>query len=128
MAVGIALWQLPAGTLKTGEEPRRCAARELKGETGSTAQVIEPPGSFFNALGWSTDRPFTFAATGLLADEQIEVRVKPEANVWAMIARGDMVDGRTITTFALRAAGAIAPAPGRDGHRPWTGKTLALSS
>src|SRR5256885_8063383 len=32
------LYEIPAGRLNRGEDPRNCAARELKEETGCTAQ------------------------------------------------------------------------------------------
>ena len=42
IAVGKTLWELCAGTLEAGEDPRACAGRELIEETGYEAATIEP--------------------------------------------------------------------------------------
>ena len=39
--VGQTLWELPAGTLESGEQPLQCAKRELAEETGYSAQTLE---------------------------------------------------------------------------------------
>src|SRR5256885_13854503 len=41
-AAGGFIYEIPAGLLNAGEEPRDCAIRELKEETGCTAARIEP--------------------------------------------------------------------------------------
>ena len=39
-AIEKAIWEIPAGKLEQGENPRDCAIRELKVETGYTANNI----------------------------------------------------------------------------------------
>ena len=111
VAVGEELWELPAGTLAAGEAPEACALRELKEETGYQASSIELLGTFFNAPGWSTYRLFAFVARGLTAgqqelerDESIQVHIIPLAEVCSMIACGEIMDGKTISAFAIHAA------------------------
>src|SRR3954471_9631846 len=41
-AAGGYIYEIPAGRLDDGESPEACAARELKEETGCTAEKIEP--------------------------------------------------------------------------------------
>src|ERR1700724_3250292 len=36
------LYEIPAGRLNSGEDPRDCAMRELKEETGCTAEHMDP--------------------------------------------------------------------------------------
>ena len=110
-AVGRELWELPAGTLGSGEDPEACAYRELREETGYQAVSMDFLGAFFAAPGWSTYRVFAFVGRDLSQgeqdtedDESIQVAVVSFSEVYSMIARGDIVDAKTITVLALYAA------------------------
>jgi ADP-ribose pyrophosphatase len=110
-AIGRQLLELPAGTLEKGEDPAMSAIRELKEETGFAASTIKPLGSIYNAPGWSTYQLFSFVAMGLTAgpqqlekDEHIDIEIVRTVDVCSMIADGQIVDGKSISTLAIYAA------------------------
>jgi ADP-ribose pyrophosphatase len=97
------LWELPAGILEPGEPPKVCAARELEEETGYRAAHVEPLCRFYSTPGGTNEMLHVFLATGLTpggsrleADERIEVFPTPLHEALAMMARGEIVDGKTI--------------------------------
>lgn len=100
------LWELPAGTLETGEDPAQCAARELTEETGYTAARIEPLGWFFTSPGVLTEKMYVFVATGLTAgpqhtedNEQIQVRPLSPQDCRDLITQNALVDAKTLATL-----------------------------
>ena len=62
MAVAETLVELPAGTLEMGEEPHAAAVRELREETGYTAEEIIPFGECFMSPGILQEKMFFFIA------------------------------------------------------------------
>jgi len=107
-AVEERLWELPAGMLEEGEDPRLCAARELTEETGYSAGRIEKLGEFFTGPGTSDERMHSFLARDLTDGrqdleryEEITVSVVPEARVRQMVRSGEIHDGKTLATLAL---------------------------
>jgi len=105
--------EIPAGTLEKGEEPRRCAFRELKEETGYEAKKMVPLIKYYPSIGYNTELIHCFVASGLKkssklkldADEIISV-VKIDFNkVLRMILSGKIVDSKTICavlTYAMK--------------------------
>ena len=71
VAIGRDLLELPAGTREPGEDPRETAIRELREETGFTAEQMEPLHQFFLAPGIMDERMAVFVATGLVAGEAV---------------------------------------------------------
>src|SRR3954469_21701109 len=61
--------EIPAGRLNPGEDPRDCAARELKEETGCTAESLEHLHTMFTTPGFTDERIHLFLATGLTRGE-----------------------------------------------------------
>src|SRR5437868_3710289 len=59
------IWEVPAGTLESGESPEQCARRELEEEIGCRARRIEPLVSIFTTPGFTDERIHPFLATGL---------------------------------------------------------------
>jgi ADP-ribose pyrophosphatase len=115
-AVDRELWELPAGILEPGEPPAACAARELEEETGYRAARIEPLCSYYTTPGGTNEMLHLFVATGLTpgqarleSDERIEVYPTPLRDARAMIARGEIVDGKTIIGLLLLQAGPSGP-------------------
>ncbi|MEM1444566.1 MAG: NUDIX hydrolase [Planctomycetota bacterium] len=105
-AVGQTLWELPAGTLEAGEDPRECAGRELEEETGYRAGSVEPMVDYWASPGFSTERMFAFVATDLVKTKQSldeTERIVPEAVTWAealkMARAGQLGDGKTLATL-----------------------------
>ncbi len=72
-AAGGYLYEVPAGKLEKDESPKECAKRELKEETGCSAQRIEHMFSFLTTPGFTDEVIHSFMATGLTAgDKQLE--------------------------------------------------------
>ncbi|MCH8938138.1 MAG: NUDIX hydrolase [Gemmatimonadetes bacterium] len=102
-AAGGVLWEIPAGVLEPGEDPQDCARRELREETGATAQEIRFLTSVFTTPGFTDERIHLFLATGLSVadqhletDELIEVATRPLSAVLEMIKDGEIADSKTI--------------------------------
>jgi len=111
IAAGRVLTEIPAGTLEPGEAPDACAERELQEETGYRPGRLEALGGFYPAPGYTTEYIHLFLATDLDesrldadTDEYIEVDRMPLANALALIARGEMVDGKSIIGLMLVAS------------------------
>ncbi len=102
-AVGGEIWEIPAGTLDRGEDPLHCASRELTEETGFAAGRWQPLGEIVPVPGYSSERIHLFLAAGLRPaeqkleqDELLRVQEVGFDEALAMIARGDIRDGKTI--------------------------------
>ncbi len=100
---GRELLEIPAGTLEDGEDPALCATRELKEETGYHALTWDALGYFYASPGFCTEKMFLFFARGLSQgkaspedDEWIQLEHVPFVEAVAMIARGEIVDAKTI--------------------------------
>lgn len=111
IAAGRVLMEIPAGTLEPGEAPDVCAERELQEETGYRPGRLQPMGGFYPAPGYTTEYIHLFLATDLVeseldgdSDEYIEVDRMPLAQALALIARGEMVDGKSIIGLMLVAS------------------------
>ncbi len=97
------LLEIPAGTLKSGEDPAFCATRELKEETGYQATEWEPLGYFNSSPGFSTEKMYLYFARQLTLagaspeeDEEITVEWVPLSQALGMIESGEIVDAKTI--------------------------------
>ena len=102
-AAGGYIYEIPAGKLDPGEDPRHCAARELEEEIGSRAAHFEPLLTFFTTPGFTDEVIHIFLATGLSPgrqhldhDEVLEVVEMPLEVAIARIADGTIRDGKTI--------------------------------
>ena len=100
------LWELPAGRLDPGEKPLQAARRELKEETGYTADKWSQLASYWASPGFVAERMTLFLAEDLTAgeatpmdDERIETRWFKRKELAKMIAEGEIEDGKTIIGF-----------------------------
>src|SRR2546421_1745639 len=64
-AAGGPLWEIPAGTLDSGEAPDACARRELLEETGVTAERLERLSAILTTPGFTNEVIHQFMASGL---------------------------------------------------------------
>ena len=101
-AAGGYIYEIPAGRLDADEDPAACAARELKEETGCTAQNIEPLFTMLTTPGFTDERIHLFLATGLThgesareEDEFVDIVVMRLSEALELIQRGEMPDGKT---------------------------------
>ena len=61
------LYEIPAGRLDPGEAPVDCARRELREETGCTAERVEPLLTFYTTPGFTDEKIHLYMATRLTA-------------------------------------------------------------
>lgn len=104
------IYEIPAGRLDEGESPADCAARELKEETGCTAERIEPLFSMFTTPGFTDETIHVYMATGLThgqsareADEFAEVVIMRLAEALELIRDGAIPDGKTALAILFAA-------------------------
>jgi ADP-ribose pyrophosphatase len=102
-AANQALWEIPAGTAEPNEDCADGALRELREETGCTADRLELIAAVYPTPGYSTELVHIYAAYGLHAgeqqleeDEDIEVREVTVDEAWAMQASGEIRDMKTL--------------------------------
>ena len=96
------IYEIPAGRLEPGEAPEHCAVRELREETGCTAERMEKLFTMFTTPGFTDERIHLFMAVGLTRgvavpenDEFIEVVTRSLSECLAMIERGEIQDAKT---------------------------------
>ena len=97
------LWELVAGRIERGENPRQAAARELLEETGYRAKRYRVFLDIFPTPGFLEERMYILLAQGLTSgdarpeeDEKISSRVFSRSQLRQMIRRGKLRDAKTI--------------------------------
>ena len=111
-ALGRWAWELPAGSLKPGEDIHAAARRECHEEIGLVAESLEPLGAFYPTPGYCDELMNFFCATGLREpragehaqqdeDEDIEAAAFSRDALTRMIAGGEIIDLKTIAGLAL---------------------------
>ena len=102
-AVGGYIYELPAGKLDPGEDPKDCAARELEEEIGLRASLLEHLVTFYTTPGFTDEVIYVYLASGLTpgrqkldTDEVLEVVAFPLEDALAKIRDGTIRDGKTI--------------------------------
>lgn len=112
-AIGRFAWELPAGSLKAGEDVDRAAVRECHEEIGLIPSQIQRVGSFFPTPGYCDEEMHFFKASGLRTpgaadedahqdeDEDIEARPFPVATARTMMKSGEIVDLKTVAGLSF---------------------------
>lgn len=107
-AAGRQLLELPAGTLEPGEDPLRCARRELEEETGFRARQWERLAAFYTSPGFSTELLHLYLARDLEAgraanevDEHLQLVKMSVADARRMIDTGEICDAKTIVGILM---------------------------
>jgi len=102
------VWELPAGRLDPGEQPKEAAQRELEEETGLSPAQIEPLLTYFTSPGFCDEVMHLFRATALRAvptrpdaDERIDVARVSFEQASAMARRGEISDAKTLLALSL---------------------------
>lgn len=104
------LYEIPAGRLDKGEDPRHCAERELREETGCRAARIDFLFTMFTTPGFTDEQIHVFLATGLEhgdaareADEFISVETMTLSSALSLIERGEIKDAKTALALLFAA-------------------------
>ncbi len=111
-AYGEELLEVPAGKmdLSDTEEHLDCGIRELREETGFTAENMIYLGEMYPSPGFLTETLYLYLATGLTAgetspdeDEYLNVEKMPYSELCDRIQSGEIKDAKTVCA-AFRAA------------------------
>lgn len=97
------IWEIPAGKRDPGEAPQTTATRELREETGYTAENLSYLGAVYPSPGFLTEVIHLYAATGLIPgetnpdeDEFLEIRFFNAETVLDMVMSNQIKDAKTI--------------------------------
>ncbi|MCU9810423.1 NUDIX hydrolase [Paraclostridium sp. AKS81] len=101
-AIEKVLWEIPAGKLEQGESPKDCAIRELKEETGYSANNMKLIHKFYTSSGFSNQKIYVYLATDLEKgeccldeDEFLELHEINLNDAYEMINKNDIEDAKT---------------------------------
>ncbi|MBF6591775.1 MAG: NUDIX hydrolase, partial [Ktedonobacterales bacterium] len=111
-AISAETWEIPAGLIRDDErdDPTRTAARELREETGATAQHWRLLAREYPSPGYSTEWIAIYLATGIEAspnarpDDPTEIlglRWVPFSQALELCASGAVQDGKTLLGLTL---------------------------
>jgi ADP-ribose pyrophosphatase len=96
------LLEVPAGRLNKGEDPRDCARRELKEETGCSAEKIDHLFTMYTTPGFTDEKIHLFMATGLVAgetkheaDEFLDLEPMLLSRALELVEAGEIKDAKT---------------------------------
>ena len=102
------LYELPAGTLDKGENPRECAKREIMEEINYKAGKLTKKGYIYPVPGYSTEIIYIYKAEKLTPmvkpkdeDEIITPIVMSRAQVRKIFHSGQIQDAKTICALAF---------------------------
>ena len=102
-AVGGYIYEIPAGKLHPGEDPRDCANREMEEEIGYKAGVLEHVTSAYTTPGFTDEVIHIYKAMQLQKgkqdlghDEVLEIAEFPLEKTMTMIREGVIKDAKTI--------------------------------
>ncbi len=110
------LWELPAGSLKRGEDPKAGAIRECEEEIGLVPTTIETMGRYYPSPGYLDEYMVLFVMRGLEKpapgrpaaqqdeDEHIEVRTFSLEQAKAMVRSGEIQDLKTAMAIEMLAS------------------------
>jgi ADP-ribose pyrophosphatase len=102
------IYEIPAGKLHLGEDPKVCAERELQEEIGYKVASLELLASILTTPGFTDEVIHIYKGTGLTLgtqnldhDEVIEIIEIPLAKAIAQINDGTIRDGKTIVGLQM---------------------------
>lgn len=97
------IYEIPAGKLNPGEDPKVCASRELEEEVGYRAGTLYLIASIFTAPGFTDEVIHIYKATNMTKgrqqldkDEVLEIVEMPLSKAIEMIRSGTIRDAKTM--------------------------------
>lgn len=104
------LLEIPAGRLNPAEDPRDCALRELKEETGCSAEQVEHLVTMYTTPGFTDEKIHLFMATGLVAgeskheaDEFLDLEPMLLSRALELVEVGEIKDAKTVVGLLFAA-------------------------
>jgi ADP-ribose pyrophosphatase len=102
------IWEIPAGTLKRGENPIRCAKRELEEEIGYKARSLEYLTRIYTTPGFTNERIYIYKATRLERvsispdiDEILAAKNFTASKIRQMFKSKKIIDAKTIAGLVM---------------------------
>ena len=96
------IYEVPAGKLEGSEPPIDCARRELREETGCTAEKMEHIYTLFTTPGFTDEKIHVFMATGLTRgavahekDEFMTLETVTLSRALELVKTGELADAKT---------------------------------
>ena len=105
-AYGESVYEIPAGKLEYGEDPKAAAARELEEEAGVRAGRLELLFTLYPTPGYTNEKIYVYRAyegekvqAHLDEGEFLDAAYIPLERVKEMLANGELKDGKTIVAL-----------------------------
>jgi ADP-ribose pyrophosphatase len=106
------IWELPAGSLKPGEDPNLAAARECEEEVGLVPRSVRRMRSFYPTPGFCDEEMIFYRCTDLQdpapdstarkdEDEDLEPREFAIEEARRLVTEGEIVDLKTAVGLTL---------------------------
>ena len=106
--IGRAMLEVPAGKLEKGEDPLEGAIRELREETGLTAEKLVYFGGTYPSPGFCDEQLHIYLALGLThgeacpdEDEFLNLEVIDLDELVQMVMSGKLLDGKSINAIFM---------------------------
>lgn len=107
--MGKVILEIPAGKIDKGEsDPMTAVVRELKEETGYTAEKIVYLGKIYPSVAYMEEVIHLYAATGLTPgetefdeDESLDITEYDFREIYSMAAEGKLTDAKTIAALFM---------------------------
>lgn len=100
--------EVPAGKIDPGEKPLEAAVRELKEETGYTAEKVEFLTQFYPSVGYSEEVLYLYLCTGLTPgetnfdeNEAIDIEEVELDRLFKMAMSGEIDDAKTLIAIMM---------------------------
>lgn len=102
--------EAPAGKIEPGEEPDTTVRRELREETGFTADSYELLTVMYPSVGYTTEKLYIYLCTGLHKgetdfdfNESLEIYNYDYKEIYNKVLNGEIHDGKTIVGVLMAA-------------------------
>lgn len=100
--------EVPAGKIDPSEKPLEAAVRELKEETGYTAEKVEFLTQFYPSVGYSEEVLYLYLCTGLTPgetnfdeNEAIDIEEVELDRLFKMAMSGEIDDAKTLIAILM---------------------------